>query len=173
MRQSQGFQSNQKALVAFTGHYILSELYPGQQFKFDTALQKQLSEYSMQLPPGLAAARPPLVSDACHSYVLKPECMNQCGQQKYAAVHALTHDPACSRQGNSDQMPAARTSLRFSAQSRRFSSADGTRDLANVDASRAYRIAKAVSAALEATAWFPTDALHHQTCAAAARSSMP
>lgn len=44
--QAQDSRANPKALAAFPGHghYVLSELYPGQESKFDTALQQQLRE---------------------------------------------------------------------------------------------------------------------------------
>lgn len=40
-------------MAAFAGHFVLSELYPGQQSKFDVVLQKQLGERSThQCLPG-------------------------------------------------------------------------------------------------------------------------
>lgn len=40
--QQEDYGAADKELVAFAGHFVLSELYPGQQSKFDVALQKQL-----------------------------------------------------------------------------------------------------------------------------------
>lgn len=40
--QQKGYDAPEKEVAAFAGHFVLSELYPGQQSKFDVALQKQL-----------------------------------------------------------------------------------------------------------------------------------
>lgn len=42
--QQENYDASKKEVAAFAGHYVLSELYPGQQSKFDVALQKQLGE---------------------------------------------------------------------------------------------------------------------------------